>query len=133
VAEQWSWEIYEREHGKDATAQFKRMVELLDSFATKKGWNLPFNLNKYYTGFKRGNRVVFTVSWGGTYTWNLTIKVPESIAKTFKGKNWEFQRYDSQFNEALFKTTKADVASVDELSSLLESAYEGATGKRQPN
>ena len=86
VAGQWSWETYEVDHGKEATAQFRKVVETVDAFVKKQGWTMPHNLNKYYTGFKSGNRVAFSVSWGGTYTWHLTLKVPESTAKTFKGK-----------------------------------------------
>ena len=130
--EQWTWEIYESEHGKEATGQFRKMVEMVDTFAKKQNWTMRFKLNKYYTGFMSGNRVVFSVSWGGTYTWHLKLKVPESKAITFKGKCWEFQRYDNSFNEALFRPLKAEHSELGELEPLFKSAYEGVTGKKLP-
>ena len=132
VAEQWTWEVYESEHGKEATAQFKKTVGMIDAFVKKQNWNLPYNLNKYYTGFKSGNRVVFSVSWGGTYAWNLKFKLPERKAKSFKGKFWEFQRYDNSFDEALFRPLKAENIKIDELEPFFKAAYEGVTGKKLP-
>ena len=64
---------------------------------------MPFNINKNYTGFKNGNRVVFAVSWGGTYEIKIKMKIPDKTAKGFNGTNWEYQRYDATFKEAIFK------------------------------
>ena len=130
VAGQWTWETYENEHGKEATSQFRKVVEMIDSYIKKQNWTLPYNLNKYYTGFKSGNRVVFSVGWGGTYAWHLKFKLPESIAKPFKGKHWEFQRYENSFDEALFRPLKQENSEIEELSPLFKSAYEGVTGKK---
>lgn len=130
AAEDWSWEYYEKEHGMEATNQFRKIVELIDEFNKKQNWDLPYNLNKYYTGFKNGNRVVFSVGWGGTYSWHVKFKVSEALAKSFKGNLWEFQRYDNSFNEALFRTSKPNVSSVEELITLFKAAYEGATRKK---
>jgi hypothetical protein len=126
----WTWDVYESEHGKDATTQFRKMVETVAAHVEKKGWNLPYNLNKYYTGFKMGNRVVFSISWGGTYAWHLKIKIPEKVAREFKGENWEFQRYDGSFNEAVFRPLKQEGTVINELLPLLETAYEDVLGKR---
>ena len=127
---QWTWEVYESEHGTEATAQFRKMVEIIAARVEKKGWNLPYNLNKYYTGFKMGNRVVFSIAWGGTYTWHLKIKTSENSAKAFKGDKWEFQRYDGSFNEAIFRPTKQEATDIDELLPMLEAAYEDVLGKK---
>lgn len=128
---QWTWEYYESEHGADATAQFRTMVDIIGAQVKKKEWNLPYNLNKYYVGFKMGNRVLFSIVWGGTYAWNLQIKIPENAAKAFRGNNWEFQRYDGAFNVAVFRPKKQEATDVEELVPLLETAYEAVLGKQR--
>src|SRR5262249_19585505 len=48
----WTWEYYESEHGKEATSEVRRIVDIIGFHVKKVGWNLPHNLNKYYIGFK---------------------------------------------------------------------------------
>lgn len=127
---EWTWEFYESEHGKEATAQFRNMVEIIDKMSKEQGWNLPYNLNKYYAGFKLGNRVVFQVHWSGTYAWNLKFKLPEDIARNFKGKHWEFQKYDSNFDEAIFRPLKPDSPDISEIKPLFIEAYHFVSGRR---
>ena len=68
---------------------------------------------------------MFCVAWGSTYTWNVKFKISEKDATEFKSENWEFQRYDSSFNEALFKAKNPSKANVKELDLLFKKAYEG--------
>jgi len=126
----WDWGFYESEHGKEATAQFRKAVDAVEALVRKHGWDMPYNLNKYYTGFKLGNRVVASVGWGSTSTWHLKLKLPEELAKGFKGKVWEFQRYDHSFHEALFRPLNANAVDVSELDSLFQSAYEYVSGRK---
>ena len=130
VMGEWDWDFYESEHGKESTAQFRSMVEAVAALSTQHGWELPYNLNKYYTGFKLGNRVVFSVAWGGIYAWNLRLKLPEDVARGFKGQIWEFQRYDGSFHEAVFRPLKPDSPDVTELESLFVEAYQYVSGRR---
>jgi len=127
----WDWDYYEKEHGKDATTRFQETVEALAQFVHKKGWELPYNLNKYYTGFKLGNKVVFSVNWHGTHAWKVHMKLSEEQAKNFKTPTWEFQRYDSQFNEALFRPKLLGKIMVDDLESMLVAAYRQVSGIKQ--
>lgn len=127
---EWSWEYYESEHGKEATAQFRNMVEIIDRMQKERRWNLPYNLNKYYAGFKLGNRVVFQVHWSGTYAWNLKFKLPEDIARNFKGQQWEFQRYDHSFDEALIRPLKPESPDIAELMPLFIEAYKHVSGRK---
>lgn len=124
----WSWEYYEENHSKETTREFKKTVEALDSFAKEKGWNLPYNLNKYYTGFKFANKVVFDVGWSGISTWYLRIKIPEDIAENFEGEKWEYQRYDSPFKHALFRSKSGKFENIKELEDLLVVAYKRISG-----
>lgn len=127
--EDWSWEIYEREHGKEATNNFQHAVENVADFVKKQNWNLPYNLNKYYTGFKiMGNKVVFSVSWAGTHSWNITMKLPEEDARKFKATNWVFQRYDSSFNQAIFKPKNNNFTDISELTEMLTLSYHRVSG-----
>ncbi|MEJ5343068.1 MAG: hypothetical protein WHT09_16055 [Thermogutta sp.] len=130
VAGEWDWDFYESEHGKDATAQFRAAVEAIAAMVAEQGWELPYNLNKYYTGFKLGNRVVFAVGWSGTYAWNLRFKLPEDIARNFTGQQWEFQRYDSSFHEAVFRPLRPDSLDISELKPLFIEAYQYVSGRR---
>jgi hypothetical protein len=127
---EWSWETYKTDHGKTPSAQFRKMVNAVDTFCQKRGWDLPYNLNKYYTGFKFGNRVVFSVHWASPYTWNMKLKIPEKVAKTYKGKQWEYQRYDNNFKEALFKCRKPDDPTVGDLKDLMQKSYDNVSGRR---
>jgi len=130
VMREWDWNFYESEHGKEATAQFRSVVEAVAALVARQGWELPYNLNKYYTGFKLGNRVVFSVAWGGTYAWNLRFKLPEDVAKSFEGQLWEFQRYDRSFHEAVFRPLMPDSPDIAELESLFIKAYQYVSGRR---
>jgi hypothetical protein len=130
VLEEWDWEYYKSDHGDEATAQFKSVVDAVADFVKKQGWVLPYNLNKYYTGFKLGNRVVFNVAWGGTYAWNVRFKLPEAVAKDFKAQSWEFQRYDTTFHEAVFRPLKPDSPAIDDLKQLFFKAYQYVSGRK---
>ncbi len=124
----WTWEYYYENHSKEATDQFKKTVEALDAFAKEKGWNLPYNLNKYYTGFKFTNKVVFDVCWSGISTWDLRIKIPEEIAANFIGEKWNYQRYDSQFKQAYFRTKPGKFEELREMDDFLVLAYKRISG-----
>lgn len=126
----WSWDYYEKEHGKEATDQFRKALNSMEDFVKKQGWILPYNLNKYYTGFKLGNKVIFSVNWGGTHAWNVHVKVPQETAQNFKSDNWEFQHYDNDFKEAIIRPLDRKNADIAELSSLLNAAYHHASGTR---
>jgi len=124
----WTWEFYEKEHGKDAVANFRKAVENISAFVKKNDWDLPYNLNKYYTGFKLGNKVVFNVAWGGTHAWNVRAKISEEDAKKFAGQYWEFQRYDNSFKEATFRPKVKNVTDISELEEMLTIAYHRVSG-----
>lgn len=125
----WTWEYYETNHGKDPTREFKKVVEELDGFVKQRGWNLPYNLNKYYTGFKLGNKVVFDVAWSGTYAWRIDMKIPKDVAEGFVGQDWEYQRYDEAFGNALFKPKNGIFKSLKEIEDLLIIAFNRVSGK----
>ena len=124
----WTWEYYEENHGKTLTQEFKRFVELLDHFGKEKGWNLPFNINKYYTGFKFGNRLVYFVNWSSISTWFLGIKIPKEIAEKYSGENWEYQRYDKGFSYGIFRTKSGKFESIEEMKEFLVMAYKRISG-----
>ncbi len=46
VMKDWGWDYYESEHGKEATAQFRQAVEALAALVARKGWDIPYKLNK---------------------------------------------------------------------------------------
>jgi hypothetical protein len=128
---EWDWEFYEKEHGKDATQEFHKVVDQLEGFVKKKNWNLPYNLNKYYTGFKLGNKVVFDVSWEGTRTWKVRMKIPQETAQSFTGEIWEYQRFDAPFKNVIFRLKPGKSIDITELSALLVSAYKNVSGNQE--
>ena len=130
VLEDWTWECYEREHGKEATKTFHEVVDNIAAYVKKQGWDLPYNLNKYYTGFKLGNKVVFAIGWSGMHAWHISAKVSEEEARNFIGKNWEFQRYDNPFNQALFRPKSGKITDTSELENVLTLAYHRVSGTR---
>lgn len=130
VKRDWDWAFYEGEHGKRSTDQVKRVVAELETIVNEEGWDLSHNLNKYYVGFKLGNRVVFDVAWGGTHAWKVEVKVERGRAEKFSAQMWEFQRYDEDFHNAIFRPKDPATASVDELRPLLEAAYTGISGAK---
>jgi hypothetical protein len=123
----WSWDYYESEHGKEATQQFRTAVEAIAALVKQEGWDLPYNLNKYYTGFKLGSKVVFSVAWGGTYAWKVKCKLGKEDAVDFKGQDWEFQTYDDTFGEAVFRPTKPS-PETSELEPFFLRAYRRVSG-----
>jgi hypothetical protein len=128
TGKKWDWEFYESEHGKEATGQFQKTVELIAAYAKKQGWELPSNINKYYTGFKLGSKVVFSVGWGGTRAWKIYMKLPKDLASGFKGKNWEFQAYNDVFGEAVFRPLNPQHPSVTELEGFFLEAFKRVSG-----
>ena len=126
----WDWDYYESEHGKEATVQFKRAVESIANIVRKHGWNLPYNLNKYYTGFKFGNRVVFHVAWSGTYAWRVKVKLAKETLEDFHPTQWELQSYDETFHEAVLKPLRPNEPDFEEIEGLFVKAYHRiASGK----
>jgi hypothetical protein len=124
----WTWEYYEENHGKQATEEFKKVVDVLADFVKAQKWNLTHNLNKYYTGFKLGNKVVFSVQWDSSQKWSMKLKIPEEVAKNHKTQKWAFQRYDQPFNDAAFRTISGNYEEIDELRELLVLAYKNISG-----
>ena len=127
----WTWGYYENNHGVEPTQEFKNLVFALESFVRKNQWNIPYNLNKYYTGFKFGSRVVFDVYWSSTSTWHLDIKLTKKEAESFVGQNWEYIRYDTSFKNAVFKTKSGKFESIRELEELLTKAYKRISGSNK--
>ena len=124
----WTWEYYEENHGKEATTEFKKAVDALAAFVQEQKWNLTYNLNKYYTGFKLGYKIVYSVQWDSTQKWSLKLKIPEEAAKNYKGQKWAYQRYDKSFNDAIFRTLSGNYENIDELKDLLILAYKHVSG-----
>ena len=124
----YSWEYYEKNRGKEATADYKKVVDALENFVKEQKWNLSQNFTKNYIGFKLGNTIVFSVNWDSQQKWRLHLKIPEEVAKKYKGQNWEFQIYDKSFKEAIFKTRSRNFEEIDELKDLLILAYKNISG-----
>lgn len=119
----WDWDYYEKEHGVEATSQFKKAVEDIDEYTKKMNWSIPYNINKYYTGFKIANKVIFNVAWNGTYAWSIRFKIPKEKAIGFSGDVWEFQTYSSTFKEAYFRPKNPKSANIQELEPFFIEAY----------
>jgi hypothetical protein len=130
VLRDWDWDYYESEHGKEATSQFRKTVEAIAALVDQQGWGVPYNLNKYYTGFKLGNKVVFSVNWGGTYAWKVNLKLPRQVAERFQGQAWEFQNYDQTFHNAIFRPLHPETPDIKELEPLFIEAYKYISGTK---
>ena len=126
----WDWEYYESEHGVEATAQFKKVVDEIESFVKRQKWPVPYNINKYYTGFKIANKVIFNVAWTATYAWGIRFKVPKEMAVGFKGEVWDFVTFSDTFKEAYFKPKDPNNANIKELEPFFFEAYKRVSGDR---
>jgi hypothetical protein len=127
----WSWDYYEKEHGKEPTQELKNAVLQLEEVVKKQDWMLPYNLNKYYTGFKLGSKVVFSVAWISTKNWEIRLKIPLEISETFQGKLWKFQKYDETFKESIFRLIPGAEINVTELTKMLKAAYRNVSGIKE--
>jgi len=126
----WDWEYYESEHGVEATALFRKVVDEIEDFVKKQKWSAPYNINKYYTGFKIANKVIFSVAWNGTYAWSVRFKVPKEMAVDFKGEDWDFITFSDTFKEAYFRPKDPKNTSIKELESFFLEAYKRVSGDR---
>jgi len=126
----WDWDYYESQHGKEATAQFRRAVDSVTAFVKSQGWDLSCDPKKKYTGFKLGNRLVAIVRWSGTYAWHLGLKLPQGVAENFQGQQWEFQKYNTHFKRATFRPLQPDSPDITELELLFVEAYRHISGSR---
>jgi len=121
-------EFYESHHDKEAVGQFLRVTEAIEKLVRNKGWHLQRKFNKYYAGFKYGNRLCFGVAWQAARAWNLFFKVPESAARNIQGQNWEFQRYYKQWKQINVRCIDPRKTDVAELEELFEAAHENIVG-----
>lgn len=128
VKGEWDWDFYASEHGQEATEQFRKAVEAIDAFVRRQSWDVHYNLNKYYAGFKLGNRIVFDVMWGGTHVWKVEMKLPRERGEGFKGEHWEFQRYDDDFKNVVFRPLHPERPEIAEIEPLLTEAYQNIAG-----
>ncbi|MDD5368155.1 MAG: hypothetical protein PHQ40_03640 [Anaerolineaceae bacterium] len=128
VLQSWGWEAYAKDHGEEATRQFRQAVEKINEITQKHAWTMVYKHNKFYTGFVLGNRIVYSVYWGGTHAWNITFKVPPGVADSFRSPCWEFQRYDKDFHEAVIRPLVRDHPDFDELEPLYLAAYKHIAG-----
>ncbi len=126
----WDWDYYNTEHGKESTAQFKKAVDLLDELVKKHNWYLPYNINKYYVGFKFANKVPFNVAWSGINGWTVRIKMSKENALSFKGQHWDFITFSDIFKEAYFRAKNPNAINIQELEPFFVEAYQRMSGNK---
>ena len=126
----WDWATYEAQHGKEATAHFRHAVEQVSGLVDKHGWDLHYNINKYYTGFKLGNKVAFSVAWATMTSWELYFKVPEEAVSSFSAKQWELRKYYPNYRAAYVRPLDPASPHFDELEPLFAKAVAYASGAK---
>jgi hypothetical protein len=125
---EWDWDYYEQEHGEQAAAHFRSVVREIDLLTKKNNWDLSYNLNKTYTGFKLGNRVLFAVGWSGIEKWRVNICLPEKTALNLDLADWKTHRYDTN-NKCVILDPKNGVKSdIEQLGPLFIQAYNFIAG-----
>jgi len=104
-------EIYDKEfqksyRNKKSVDEFFKVVEEIEQIIKNRGWSLEKKLNKYYVGFKSGFPLVFGVSWSGSKSFGIFLKVqPEKLAEFRKVCPYDFS-YDKQWKQAFIKFDK---------------------------
>jgi len=126
--EQYDQAFYEKHHGKTAVQTFFRTVGAIEAFAKERGWSLETKFNKYYVGFKYGNRLCFGVHWGGTHVWALFFKVPRDAVQNLKWQGWELQRYEDEWKQAIIRCHDPRNPDIAEVAELFDAAYKNVTG-----
>jgi len=126
--QEWDWDYYQTEHGKEATEQFRSAVEVIKTFVENKRWDLSCNLRKKYVNFKLGNRSVFMVRWRSTDSWHLGLYLPAEVVEGFQGQQWKYYTYHNHFKRAMFAPVHPDSPNIDELKPLLIQAYKHISG-----
>ena len=61
------------------------------------------------------------------------FKLPEGIASAFSDQQWEFQRYDAAFYEAVYRPLQATSPPISGLGPLFVSAYEYILSRPTPS
>jgi hypothetical protein len=125
---EWGRQYYEEEHGEKATAEMYQMADQIQEIIDRHGWNIRMKPTKYYLGFKYGNVLAFMLHWGGVYAWKVKVQVTQDEAEAFEAENWDLQRYEEAWHQAVFRRTSPDAKAV-ELEALLASAYARIRGK----
>lgn len=129
VKEDWDWERYQQQHGDEATEQFRSAVSAIAAMVDKYGWDLPHNINKSTTGFKLGNRVVFSVNWGGIYTWKIFMPLPPEAIEDYSAQNWRLKYYE-KYRHAQFYPLNPSDPHIEELEPYFVTAYKYISGTR---
>jgi hypothetical protein len=67
----------ERRNSRSVDAFFRLQAEL-ERIVKSKGWNLEPKINSYYTTFKHGSSQVFGVSFSGTKSFGIYVRLPKN-------------------------------------------------------
>jgi hypothetical protein len=91
--------------------------------------NLTRSNNKGYVSFKYGFFNVFGVSFTGTKSFCLFFKVPKETAERTRVDGYDMQRYESQWNQVLYKA-ESGVIDLKKFESLFVAAYKNIVGEK---
>ena len=121
-------EFYESRHGKLAVDQFLGAVAAIESFARDAGWSLETKYNKYYAGFKYGNRVCFGVQWDSTHLWSVIAKVPKAFAASIEIAEWQNRGYEDMWKQVNLRPASPASPGIKALEGVFHEAYRNIVG-----
>jgi hypothetical protein len=114
----------ERRNPRSVDAFFKLQAEL-ERIVKSRGWNLESKINANYACFKCGSSNVFGVSWIGTKSFEVYIKLPES--KFTKAKR--LCPYPSEYDGRWMGVRATEDLKPKRLIPLLQFAYDSFVGE----
>lgn len=110
---------------------FKRVEEINNLM---KELNLNLDEPKFYGGycsFKKGFRIVFSLSWIGSKSFGLAFKIPKEKAQEINEENnLTIYRYEDEWKQAVYKAD-ADVSNIIEYKPLFIEAYKNIAGENE--
>ena len=116
--------FYETHYNKASAQAFLEYVKEMEALVGKQKWDLQAKFNKAYCGFKAGSRNAFCITWVGSKTFAIFVKLTqEEIAQA----GIEITRYEDLWSQGLIYIApgKTKLATYQKL---LERAYRKLTG-----
>ena len=116
--------FYLTHYNKASAKEFLLCAQSIERLVSENSWHLETKYNKHYCGFKAGFFLAFGVSWVGTKTFAIFIKLPESEARALQPT---MTRYDAQWKQALYYI-EPEKTEISQFVPLMEAAYHRLTG-----
>ena len=119
---------YAKEHNKESVKKFEQVINRVESFIHKNGWELEKKFNQGYIGFKYGFPLVFGIQWLGSRSFDFFFKMPKPKMKKIIVPGLEFRGYIDRWSQVEYKIDSPNF-DIKKLTPLFLASYKYVKGE----